>query len=191
MEGQVDAQDVAGIKDPGERAVAVNQLIDEYQAVIAGLSDLRRETLRELLASGMPQTAIAEMLGISKSRVSQLLSAGSRPERAFFGTGTVTVAVGGKLEAGKADPGAVVSSESFASYEVLTDLARSVGVDVAYEVVPPPGNVHLNRANLIVIGGPRLLPFLGQVMEADRHLGFLHDEHNWSLVDKNTGTTYR
>jgi hypothetical protein len=187
----VDTQDVAAIEDPGERAVAVNQLIDEYQAAIGELSDLRRETLRELLAAGMPQMAIAEMLGISKSRVSQLLSAGSRPERAFLGAGAVTVAVGGKLEAGKADPGAVVSSESFGGYEVLADLARSVGLDVAYEVVPPPGHVHLNRANLMVMAGPRLLPFLDQVLEADRHLGFGTDQHGWYLVDKDTGTEYR
>jgi len=187
----VDAQDVAAIKDPGERARAVNQLIDEYQVAIAELSDLRRETLRELLASGMPQMAIADMLGISKSRVSQLLSVGSRPERAFLGTGTVTVAVGGKLEAGKAAPGAVVSTESFGGYEVLADLARSVGLDVAYEVVPPPGHIHLNRPNLIVLAGPRLLPFINQILEADRHLGFLNDQHGWYLVDKNTGTQYR
>jgi hypothetical protein len=187
----VDAQDVAAIEDPGERAVAVNQLIDEYQAAIAELSDLRRETLRELLTAGMPQMAIAEMLGISKSRVSQLLSAGSRPERAFLGAGAVTVAVGGKLEAGKADPGAVVSSESFGGYEVLADLARSAGLDVAYEVVPPPGHVHLNRTNLIVMAGPRLLPFLDQVLEADPHLGFGTNQHGWYLVDKNTGTEYR
>jgi hypothetical protein len=187
----VDAQDVAAIKEPGERARAVNQLIDEYQAAIAELSDVRRETLRELLASGMPQMAIADMLGISKSRVSQLLSAGSRPERAFLGTGTVTVAVGGKLEAGKTAPGAVVSSESFGGYEVLADLARSVGLDVAYEVVPPPGHIHLNRPNLIVLAGPRLLPFINQVLEADRHLGFLNDQHGWYLVDKTTGTQYR
>jgi hypothetical protein len=191
MEGQVDAQDVAGIKDPGERALAVNRLIDEYQALIAELSDLRRETLRELLASGMPQMAIAELLGISKSRVSQLLSAGSRSERAFLGTGPVTVAVGGKLEAGKTEPGGVVSSESFAGYEVLAGLARSVGLDATYEVVPPPGHVHLNRTNLIVLAGPRLLPFLDQVLEADRHLGFLRDEHGWYLVDKGTGVQYR
>ena len=187
----MDAQDVAAIKDPGERARAVNQLIDDYQAAIAELSDLRRETLRELLASGMPQMAIADMLGISKSRVSQLLSAGSRPERAFLGTGTVTVAVGGKLEAGKAAPGAVVSTESFSGYEVLADLARSVGLDVAYEVVPPPGHIHLNRPNLIVLAGPRLLPFITQVLDADRHLGFLNDQNGWYLVDKNTGTQYR
>src|SRR6266702_3167140 len=113
--GQVDTGNVTAIKDPQERARAANKLIDEYQAAIAELSDVRRETLRELLASGMSQMAIAEMLGMSKSRISQLLSAGTRPERTFLGTGKVTVAVGGKLEAGKPDPGGVVSSESFSA----------------------------------------------------------------------------
>ena len=130
-------------------------------------------------------------LGMSKSRVSQLLSAGSRPERAFLGPGAVTVAIGGKLEAGKATPGGVVSTESFAAYEVLADLARSVGLETTCEIVPPPGLVHLNRANLIVMAGPRLLPFLGQVLEADAHLGYGHDESGWYLLDKASGQEYR
>ncbi len=187
----MDATDIATIKDPGERARAVNKLIDEYQAAIAELSEVRRETLRELLASGKSQMAIAEMLGMSKSRVSQLLSAGTRPERTFLGTGRVTVAVGGKFEAGKTNPGGVISSESFAGYEVLADLARSVGLDATCEVVPPPGLVHLNRQNLIVLAGPRLLPFLDQVLEADPHLRFAHDDDGWYLVDKVVGKEYR
>jgi hypothetical protein len=188
----MDAADVAAITDPSERAQAANKLIDEYQAAITGLSDVRRETLRELITSGMSQMKIAEMLGMSKSRVSQLLSAGMRPERTFLGTGMITVAVGGKLEAGKPQPGGVVSSESFGAYELLADLARSVGLDTTYEVVPPPGHVHLNRANLIVMAGPRLLPFLDQVLDADPHLGYRHDESGgWYLVDKTTGKEYR
>jgi hypothetical protein len=187
----VDTGNVAAIKDAAERARAVNKLIDEYQAAVADLSDLRRDTLRELLAGGMSQIAIADMLGMSKSRVSQLLSVGTRPERTFLGTGKVTIAVGGKLEAGKANPGAVLSSESFSAYEVLADLARSVGLETTYEVVPPPGLVHLNRPNLIVMAGPRLLPFLDQVMEADPNLGYMEDDAGWYLVDKTNGIEYR
>jgi hypothetical protein len=187
----VDTESVAAIKDPRERARAVNKLIDEYQTAVAELSDVRRETLRELLASGMSQIAIAEMLDMSKSRVSQLLSAGTRPERTFLGTGTLTVAIGGKLEAGKADPGGVVSAETFSAYETLADLARSVGLESKYEVVPPPGLIDLNRPNLIVMTGARLLPFLSQVLGADQHLGFAVDDNGWFLVDKSTGTEYR
>lgn len=187
----MDPEDVASIEDPRDRARAANKLIDEYQTAITELSEVRRDTLRDLLAAGMSQTAIADLLEMSKSRISQLLSAGTRPERTFLGTGKLTVAIGGKFEAGKPDPGAVVSSESFGGYEIIADLARSVGLDAACEVVPPPGHVRLNRANLAVMGGPRLLPFLDQVLDADPHLGFLHDDGGWRLVDNTTGKEYR
>jgi len=187
----VDTQGVVAIKDPRERARAVNKLIDEYQAAVAELSDVRRETLRELLASGMSQIAIAEMLDMSKSRVSQLLSAGTRPERTFLGTGTLTVAIGGKVETNKPQAGGVVSAEAFGAYELLADLARSVGLDSKYEVVPPPGLVDLNRPNLIVLTNPRLLPFLSQVMGADPHLRYEVDDNGWYLVDKTADAEYR
>jgi hypothetical protein len=187
----VDTQDVTAIEDPRERARVANKLIEDYQAAVTELSDVRRETLRELLASGMSQIAIAEMLDMSKSRVSQLLSAGTRPERTFLGTGTLTVAIGGKVESGKPQPGGVVSAEAFTAYELLADLARSVGLDSKYEVVPPPGLVDLNRPNLIVMTNPRLLPFLSQVMGADPHLGYAVDDGGWYLVDKTAGREYR
>jgi Helix-turn-helix len=187
----VDKASVVAIPDPRERALAANQLIDELQATVNELSELRREALRELLASGMSQKMISEMLGMSKSRISQLLSAGTRPERAFLGTGKLTVAIGGKLEADKAEPGGVISQEAFSAYEALADLARSVGLDATYEVVPPPGLVHLNRTNLVVLTNPRLLPFLSQVMEADPHLRYIADDKGWYLLDKTTSTEYR
>ena len=95
----MDTADVTAIEEPRERALAANQLIDELQGAINELSEVRRDALRELLASGMSQKTISELLGMSKSRISQLLSAGTRPERTFLGTGRLTVAIGGKLEA--------------------------------------------------------------------------------------------
>jgi Helix-turn-helix len=187
----VDTASVLSMPDPRERALAANKLIDELQAAVNELAEARRDALRELLASGMSQKALSELLGMSKSRISQLLSAGTRPERAFLGTGKLTVAIGGKLEADKAQPGGVISQEAFSAYETLADLARSLGLDATYEVVPPPGLVHLNRPNLIVLTNPRLLPFLSQVMEADPHLRYVIDDGGWYLIDKTTGTEYR
>lgn len=187
----MDTADVTAIEEPRDRALAANQLIDELQGAINELSEVRRDALRELLASGMSQKTISELLGMSKSRISQLLSAGTRPERTFLGTSRLTVAIGGKLEADKTNPGGVVSQEAFSAYETLADLARSVGLDATYEVVPPPGLVHLNRPNLIVLTNPRLLPFLSQIMEADPHLRYARDEDGWYLVDRTTDTEYR
>jgi hypothetical protein len=186
-----DIAKITQIADPSERAHAVNELIDEYQVAIGELSRVRRETLEELLASGMTQGQIAGMLKMSRSRISQLLSAGVRPERAFLGTGKLTVAVGGKQESNRLDPGDVMSVEAFTGYELLAEVARSVGLDATAEVVPPPGHVHLNRPDLIVMTNPRLLPFLAQVMEADPHLRYLSDENGWYIRDISTGTDYR
>jgi hypothetical protein len=187
----LDPAVAADIKDPKERAKAVSQLIDDLQSTVTELSRVRRETLDELLAEGMTQNQIAELLGMSRSRVSQLLSSGVRPERAFLGTGRLTVAIGGKQEANRHDPGDVVSVESFAAFELLAEAARAVGLEAGYEVVPPPGHVHLNRPNLIVMTNPRLLPFLAQVMEADPHLRYLVDDKGWYIRDESEHTDYR
>ena len=187
-----DPAEAAQIEDPRERALVANSLIEDYQEGIAELSRLRREAIDTLLSGGMTQTQVATMLGMSRSRVSQLLSVGSRPERAFLGTGKLTVAIGAKQESNRPDPGNVLSAEAFSAYETLADLARSVGLDSAYEMVPPPGVVHLNRPNLVVLTNPRLLPFLAQVMESDPSIRYLHDdEHGWYLRDLITGTDYK
>ncbi len=89
------------------------------------------------------------------------------------------------------DPGDILSVEAFTAYELLAEAARIVGLDTTFETVPPPGHVHLNRPNLIVLTNPRLLPFLSQVMEADPHLRYVRDESGWYIVDLDTGTDYR
>ncbi|GAA1423028.1 sigma factor-like helix-turn-helix DNA-binding protein [Catellatospora coxensis] len=176
-----------------ERAQSINERIDDHQTAIAELSAERRECLEELIAAGMTQIQIANALGMSRGRISQLMSAGVRPERAFFGTGKVTVAIGGKLETGRADgkPLVVASGEAFGAYERLADLLRTLGLDSESEIVPPPGLLQLNRPNLVVLTSPRLLPFVGQVLDSDPHLAFTSDDRGWYLVDKTTNTEYR
>jgi hypothetical protein len=167
------------------------ELIDEHQAAIAELSRERREAVGDLITAGLTQAQVAEAIGMTRARVGQLLSSGPSPERAFLGTGNLTVAVGGKYEAGKDQPGHVVSAEAFATYERIAGLARTLGLKAEYEVVPPPGDVQLNRTNLIVITNPRLLPFVGQVLAADVNLGFRVDEKGWYLINHQTKTEYR
>lgn len=188
---EIDLQALAETTDPADRAKRASSLIDDHQARIGELSRIRREALDEMVSQGLTQTQIADLIGMTRSRVGQLLSSGPRPERAFLGSGTLTVAVGGKHEAGKAKPGPVVSAEAFAAYQKLADVAQSYGLKSEYEVVPPPGMVQLNRTNLIVVCSPRLLPFVGQVLESDTNLGFREDEQGWYLVDHRTNETYR
>lgn len=188
-----EVKNVAEISDPKERALAISALIDDHQAAVAELSRVRREALEEILAGGMSQTRLADLLGMSRSRMSQLLAAGKRPERAFLGEGRITVAIGAKREPDKkTSVSEMISAECFTACGLLTEAARIVGLDVDQEVVPPPGNVRLNRPNLVVLTNPRLLPFLSQVMEADPHIRYIAaNKDDWYLIDQSTGVEYR
>jgi hypothetical protein len=186
-----EIQALRDVADPIQRAKRAGELLTVHQEAVAELSRIRREAVEELRAGGMTQAEMASALGMTRGRISQLLSAGPPPERAFLGTSPLIVALGGKVEAGKKRPGPVVAQEDVNAYEQLRDLAESMKLETTYEVIPPPGMVRLNRDNLIVICGPRLSPLIAQVLESDPNLGFHEDEDGWHLLDHRTGQTHR
>ena len=187
-----DLASLAAISDPAERAVVATALIDEHQVTGRELARIRREALDQLQTEKKwTQTQIAELLGKSRSRVSRMMSAGTQPEGAFFGTAHLKFAIGSKPEPGRADPSNMLSAETFAAYETLARAATASGLDSEHEMVPPPGMVDLNRPDLVVLTSPRLLPFVGQAMGADPHIRFANDETGWFLIDHTTGTEYR
>ena len=189
MNPEIEA--VRELEDPLKQAQQASELLNRYQAAVTQLSRIRREAIEQLIAQGMTKAQLADNLGMTRARVGQLLAAGPRSEGLFLGNGKLTVALGGKLEADKSQPSPVVSQEGFQAYERLCELARTLGLDAQYEVIPPPGMVDLNRDNLVVICGPRLSPIIAQVLASDPNLGFAHDDRGWYLVDHATGTTYR
>jgi transcriptional regulator with XRE-family HTH domain len=189
VDSEIEA--VRELEDPLKQAQQASELLTRYQATVTQLSRIRRDAIEQLIAQGMTKAQLAETLGMTRARVGQLLAAGPRSEGLFLGNGKLTVVLGGKLEADKAQPSPIVSQESFQAYERLCELARSLGLDAEYEVVPPPGLVNLNRDNLVVIYGPRLSPIIAQVLASDPNLAFANDDQGWYLVDHATGTTYR
>jgi predicted transcriptional regulator len=188
-----DTAELGELEDPAQRAKRASELITEHQARLAELARIRREAIDDMRATGMSQAEVAKSLGMTRGRVAQLASTGPPPERAFLGTATITVAIGTKTEAPKVTgpSGPAVAQEDIRAYENLTKLCREVSLDTTYEFIAPPGMVHLNRDNLVVICGPRLSPLLAQVIEADPVLAFTSDNEGWYLTDKTSGTIYR
>jgi hypothetical protein len=178
-------------RDAVTRARRSGELVANLQATVEELSRLRREALNELVSEGYTQGELAKLLGMTRGRVGQLLTSGPKPERALLGTGALTIAVGGKHEAQKTQPSAMVSTEALQAKDLIADAAASYNLKADYEVVPPPGMVRLNRPDLVVIGSPRLLPLVGQVLEADTNLGFGSGAQGWYLVEQATGKIYR
>lgn len=187
--------DLLQITDHVERIKRANNIIESHQAVIADVSQVRRQAVEDLISAGKTQTDIAKATDMTRARVGQVLTSGPRPERAFLGSGNViTVAVGGKADESRSDGKKVplASRDAMAAADKMRDLARSFGLKAeAVEVVAPPGHVNLNRPGLIVLCSPRLLPFVGQVLEADPHLGFGVEDDRWYLIDRETGHQYR
>lgn len=186
-------QALGSISEPAVRARVASDLASRLQLSMTEISRVRREALDELVSQGLTHAEIATRIGTTRARVGQLLSSGPRPERAFLGSGTVTVAIGGKPEKGRSDgqEQAVVSAEASKAYEALAKLAASLNLQTQMEVVPPPGHVDLNRPNLIVLTSPRLLPFVSQVLASDPKYGFGRDDTGLFLVDHQDGTEYR
>lgn len=179
-------------QDDETRLVRAHALVAFHNERAGEASRIRREALMKLVDAGRSRSDLARLLNITPSRVGQLLSSGPKPERALLGAGAITVAIGGKTEAGKArNASSVVSSEALAAYHMIRDACTDFKLEAEHEVVPPPGMVRLNRDNLIVIGSPRILPLVGQVLEADEHLGFDSGAQGWFLFDRAQGETYR
>ncbi|MEV7011940.1 sigma-70 family RNA polymerase sigma factor [Streptosporangium sp. NPDC051022] len=183
---------VTDAAEPIERIKRVGEALNEVKHLTAELGRVRREEIEGLISEGRSQNEIGRLIGLTSSRMSQLLTSGPAPERAFFGAKAkpVIVAVGRKLEAEKEKPGPVVSTSDLEAYDKLRRLVEDLGLSSTYEVIKPPGLVHLNREGLVVICGPRLSPLIQQVLEADDRLGFAKDDA-WHLVDRETGETYR
>lgn len=191
---QPEIEEVRALNDPADRARRYNDLVNKAQELSSEAARGRREAIEELKKQGKPQREIASMLGVSPSRVSRLLSTAPNIERALLGAGPVTIAVGGKQETGRSNPSIVVSKEANRAYAALRTMCVDYGLGVAQddvEIVPPPGIVQLNRDDLIVLTSPRLLPIVGQTLDADDHLGFTLTDEGWHVIDRDKATMYR
>ncbi|WP_242911461.1 sigma factor-like helix-turn-helix DNA-binding protein [Actinomadura terrae] len=185
-------REIDRITDDAERAEQADALLGDYHAAWAELARIRKEAVLNLHdgGRGLSYAQIAERLGMSRSRVGQITRSGPPPERAFLGSGNLTIAMGRKAGEGTGEP--MVAVETLKAISRLTALAKTHQLDVTEDDVPPPGLVDLNRDNLIVIGGPRLFPLVGQILQSDRHLRFdTGKDGRWFLRDLDTGTEFR
>lgn len=170
-----------------ERARAAGAVIEQAAAMSNEASRLRREAIEELLATpGWNRARIARELGLDPSRVSRIVKSGTPPERALLSPdgGPVTVALGSKLaQVGDGKPSDMISRDAAEAYDTIRAALDSYGVACTREIVPAPGLVDLNRDRLIVMGSPKVLPVVGQIMASDPHLQFDVDTQGRFLIE--------
>ena len=181
---------VSGLRDPFEQLRAATEEMASAQHTVTELARLRRRIINDLRDQGFTYAQIATRAGLTRGRIHQIRTSSPATEGAFLGQGTLTIATPLKQEDIRQRP--VVAVEDVAVASRLSDLARSLDLEPSVEHVPIGGAIDLNRANLVVVCGPRLSEDVAGVMAQDPFVGFERAEDGpWTLVDHTTGKRYR
>jgi transcriptional regulator with XRE-family HTH domain len=182
--GTSEFDQVRSEPDPVRRGQRATELMTLYQQRAAELARLRKEAIEEAHRNGLSYTEIAELLGITKGRISQIKSGAPPAERAFFGVGPVAV---GTPRREPAEDG--IDADDRAAQELVEKiLARLSLASSRFDIDPdteevPPGDT-------VVICDPDSAPLARQLIAADDALSLEKVDGEWCLVDNATGLRY-
>ncbi len=171
--------------DALEQARAATELMAVYQQRSAELARLRRDAVERAASErGMSFTAVAQALGLSKGRITQIRQSAPPVERAFFGIGPVTLAVPARHVPDAGAP-AVAATDTEAG-RVLTGLLEGLAFSVRPARVPP-GAWALPDGDLVVLCGPISSLTMATAYEADPLLKWARGSGRVWQVDRATG----
>jgi hypothetical protein len=186
-----DLGQIRDMGDPRERARLAHALIGELQAESAEASRVRRDAVAELIKHGSTRIEIADLLGVSRERIRQILAEGPPPEQALLAPdpGPVSICV---IEKGKDDRGnPVVADTAMRAVDKLRTLTASYELDAERKTVPASGQIDLNRPNLVILIGPRSSILVAQAVSVDPDIRWQPDKHgDWYITDTRTGNEY-
>ena len=184
-----DFEDVRRDPDPIRRGRRATELLTVYQQRAAELARLRRAAIEEAHQDQrMSYTQIAAAMGITKGRISQIRGTAPAAERAFFGTGPVSVGV--PLRHGVTDRQRplIAAEDAQTADEIARLLAGYALAFTRYQIepdtaAPPPGDA-------VVVCGPKSAPVGAGLLARDRALDMREDAGRWQIVHRAAGQRY-
>ena len=184
-----DFDDVRRDPDPIRRGRRATELLTLYQRRAAELARLRRAAIEDAHRDlGMSYTQIAAAMGITKGRISQIRATAPAPERAFFGTGPVSVGVPYRYRVTDRRRPLIAAEDAQTGEEITRLLAGYALAVTTYQIepgttAPPPGDT-------IVICGPKSAPVGAALLARDGALGMREDAGRWWIVQRNNEDRY-
>ena len=172
--------------DPLARGRRATELLTAYQQRSAELARLRREAIdaahRDL---GMSFTQIAEAMGVTKGRITQIRGSAPARERAFFGVGPVSIGI--PLRYGVTDrQRALIAAEDAKTADETASLLAGYGLATArFEITPDATD--LPAGDLVVICGPKSAPAAARLLAADPVLDIRQDDGRWRVASRTGG----
>jgi hypothetical protein len=186
MSGESDPFDeVRREADPVVRGRRATELLTVYQQRSAELARLRREAIDAAHGIGMSFSQIAEAMGVTKGRISQIRGSAPARERAFFGVGPVSVGI--PLRYGVTDRRRpLIAAEDAKAGEETARLLGGYGLAASrFDIRPDTGE--LPSGDLVVVCGPKSAPAAARLLASDPILDVREDEDGWRIANRATG----
>jgi hypothetical protein len=184
--GEDDFDSVRAEPDPVRRGQRATRLLNTYQQRAVELARLRRAAIEEAHRDrGLSYTEIAEALGITKGRITQIRDTAPLPERAFFGTGPVSIGIPYRYRVTDRER-PLIAAEDAQTGEQLEHLLTSLAFAVTrYQIEPertdpPPGDT-------VVVCGPKSAVVGAALMARDPALGMTESAGRWLIEDRRAG----
>ena len=178
---------VRALRDPLEQARRATDLLSTYQQRSTELARLRKDAIdRAVRERGLSFTAVANAIGLTKGRITQIRQTAPPRERAFFGVGPVTVMIPERLSPTRPFP--FLSSEDAETSQQLGDMLAALAFQVRADRVPAQGEWAVPGGDVVAVCGPISSPTMARAYEADPHLAWQRDDAGrfW-ISDRTTG----
>jgi hypothetical protein len=172
--------------DPLARGRRATELLTVYQQRSAELARLRREAIdaahHEL---GMSFTQIAEAMGVTKGRITQIRGNAPARERAFFGVGPVSIGI--PLRYGVTDrQRPLIAAEDAKTADETARLLAGYGLAMSrFEIAPDA--IELPAGDLVVICGPKSAPAAANLLATDPVLDIRQSGGRWRIAGRTSG----
>jgi hypothetical protein len=176
-------------QDPLRRAQLAGELITIYQQRGVELARLRKEAINQAADErGMSFSGIANELGLTRGRITQIRQTAPAAERAFFGVGPVVVAVPLRQVDGRALP--VISSEDALAADRMTALLGELAFHVQQYRIPINGD-WAPPLDVVAICGPKSSRVTAAAIGTDPILAFEPDSTGkWTIRERESGKVY-
>lgn len=177
------------LPDPLARGRRAGELLVAYQQRANELARIRREAIDAAHTQlSLSFTDIAEQLGLTKGRISQIRSSAPPAERAFFGIGPVTVLLPDR-PGGEGRHFGVVASEDDEASDRVRGLLNDLHLQARRGKVSPRTE-ELAAGDTVLICGPKSAPVAAELIREDPKVSMVEYGGKWAISDLYAGTEY-
>lgn len=184
-----DFDDLRHDPDPLRRGRRATEWLTRNSQANIELARIRRlaieEARRDLV---MLDTDIAPQMGLTKSRLSQVMKTAPAVERLFFGHGPVSIGVPYRYQTTDRER-PLIAAEDAEAVDQLAELLGSLSFATSRLQIEPD-RAELPDGDAVVVCGPKSAPIGALLLEADPALRMVQQGSRWWIEEVATGARH-